>query len=396
MKTLHIQRYLIYIFLVNIIIFNNFLYSQNKLLSEQLMESIRNGKYDISLALVEAGADVNVKQSIRFGWTGYERISPLMYLSSQDIITPNMKIVAEQLLKALIKAGADLNVRNKAGETPLILAARTKTGYAKILIDAGADINAVDNNYQTPLVAAVNERNLDVVKDLIIKGVDINSSKYALNNASSMSSNNILDLLIKNGFKLNVIGGRGFTAYNSASYFHNFDGIEMLLNAGADVNIKNEDGDSGIMSIAGMATEELTHRVIEKKWFNLLLKALNSNYNANCLEGDKLLKYFIRFDHTVGQLYCINDLLNILSVLIKRNVNINGVENDFTPLMIAVQHRRFEIAQLLIKDGANVNIVYARKTYNQEVIHNETALNIAVDKGFSEIVKILLIAGAVQ
>ena len=61
----------------------------------------------------------------------------------------------ENVAKVLIAAGADLNAKDKDGNTPLRWAALHDHGdVAKMLIDAGADINAKANNGRTALMDA--------------------------------------------------------------------------------------------------------------------------------------------------------------------------------------------------------------------------------------------------
>jgi ankyrin repeat protein len=57
--------------------------------------------------------------------------------------------------KRLLDAGADVNIRNSDGRTPLMLAAYTGyTGMCKLLFEHKADVNAIDNYDMTALMLA--------------------------------------------------------------------------------------------------------------------------------------------------------------------------------------------------------------------------------------------------
>lgn len=85
------------------------------------------------------------------------------------------------MVKMLLKQGRSINerdVRIKFGWTPLIAAIyQDKTNVVLYLIAAGADVNLPDNSGETPLMW-VTERDgdekLDIVKNLISHGADVN------------------------------------------------------------------------------------------------------------------------------------------------------------------------------------------------------------------------------
>jgi ankyrin repeat protein len=67
------------------------------------------------------------------------------------------------MVKLLIANKADLNVKDRTGETFLhIAAARGQTSVAELLVAGKADVNSVDNGGHTPLAWAVNQGNSEI------------------------------------------------------------------------------------------------------------------------------------------------------------------------------------------------------------------------------------------
>lgn len=69
--------------------------------------------------------------------------------------------------------GADLNMQNKYGWTPLHVAIRRdRRDMVEYLLDKGADIDKVDGVGWTPLMEAVMDEMTDLVGYLVEKGAD--------------------------------------------------------------------------------------------------------------------------------------------------------------------------------------------------------------------------------
>jgi uncharacterized protein len=76
-------------------------------------------------------------------------------------------------IRFLLQRGADPNIRNKKGITPLQLA--TALGFTdgvEALIKGGASVNVSDQTGETPLIAAVHSRNVALVRMFLSKGAD--------------------------------------------------------------------------------------------------------------------------------------------------------------------------------------------------------------------------------
>ncbi|MFA5106684.1 MAG: ankyrin repeat domain-containing protein [Candidatus Micrarchaeia archaeon] len=106
---------------------------------QKLIDAARAGDLEGVKAALKAGADVNAKNK-----TGY---TALIWASSCWGHTA--------IVEALIVAGADVNAKNENGYTALILAAYWgHTATVKLLIKAGADVNAKNECGETALMKA--------------------------------------------------------------------------------------------------------------------------------------------------------------------------------------------------------------------------------------------------
>jgi hypothetical protein len=119
-----------------------------------LRQAVYNGaSFDVLSCLVkELSADVNGRD--KDGWTS---LTLAVYLDHHDTV----HYLAEVL-------GADVNIPNKLGQTPLYLAAaRGQLAFMRVLLKLGADINQTCTLGSTPLMAASGKKHADVVKWLV-------------------------------------------------------------------------------------------------------------------------------------------------------------------------------------------------------------------------------------
>ena len=200
--------------------------------------------HDICLqTLVEAGADVNMKNE---GGT-----SPLMYAAST---------AHNECLTMLLKEGANVNLTNEVNLTALYFAcdvSYTAVQYKKnnhsecikSLIEAGADVNIASSEYGTPLLKAAECTSGDnCVKMLLQAGAEINPTippdmflgpKKPLTMAVSQGNDKNVKLLIEAGADVNYKSEADDEQPPLLIATENEEPstVKLLLSAGADVNI---------------------------------------------------------------------------------------------------------------------------------------------------------------
>ena len=128
----------------------------------------RGGYTEVAKMLLDEGADINLK-SIATGGT------PLHFAAGNKQI---------EMVKYLVKSGANLENFDKTGSTPLMVAVyQQDVGMVEALVEGGADINkrSSTNVMMTPLVQPASDpnpnnssKNYAIMKYLLSHGADIN------------------------------------------------------------------------------------------------------------------------------------------------------------------------------------------------------------------------------
>lgn len=94
-----------------------------------------------------------------------------------------------QIAAILIKAGANLDLRDKLGNTALHLAVdRNQVEMAQLLIDVGAALDIDNRNGMTPLMVAASRGNAAIVQALLAKGANVRKTDFTGRDALSWAN----------------------------------------------------------------------------------------------------------------------------------------------------------------------------------------------------------------
>ena len=130
-------------------------------MNDEMLQSIRDDNLELLKSYIQKGADVNYKPEDLYGNDYYEDgdgISEAALVIASEIAWRRNDT---EIVEYLIKHGADVNVKDRSGNTPLMLAAYTSDIYKsrleliQKLIDRGADVNAKNNKNETAILRVI-------------------------------------------------------------------------------------------------------------------------------------------------------------------------------------------------------------------------------------------------
>ncbi|KAL5092097.1 hypothetical protein Trisim1_001988 [Trichoderma cf. simile WF8] len=281
-----------------------------------------------------------------------------------------------RVVERLLKLGVDAKVRTKGGETALTLALRESETMGCLLlspeIPRPANVNAGGGRTSTALYWAVSRGSIDLVKTLIRLGAQVDGEGGELNTALSAASfkgygekvklllekgadpkkhggdlpnalgaaiceNNydLVPVLIKAGVDLNAQDPQGRTSLHIAAIRASLDIVDELLDAGADPTIKDKQGRTIFHHAAAGGDVDMI--------VNFLEDPSLSHLNVEDINGWTPLHWAARQDGN----------LDVAMALIEHGADhTNTTPDGWTPENIAVFHRAYDMAELMVKETA--------------------------------------------
>jgi ankyrin repeat protein len=144
-----------------------------------------------------------------------------------------------EMVELLLSRGADPNASHYSGVTPLHVAAeRGDTDVARMLLDAGARVNAEDANRRTPLWVAQRAGSTEVVRFLKSRGATAVNYEAEAVRAAEQGNLQQLRQLLDRGVDVNAKVPNGCTLLHFAAERGDLDMARYLLSRGADLHAR--------------------------------------------------------------------------------------------------------------------------------------------------------------
>ena len=289
----------------------------------------------------------------------------------------------------LLQDGVPIHYRDAAGNSLLMQAVVYGNADAvKYLIDRGADVNATNNAGATALLRAAG--NYEKIKLLVKNGANVNA-RSALGNtplivtARAHGAAKSLELLLKAGADINATNVFGASALMAAAASSDLDSVKLLVKHGANVNAHVRGSEAAAIWGGGRSALSWAAFRGDRAMVKFLL---DSGAEVNSPEG---------FGTALMQA-AWNDQNEIAEYLLKRGADVHQKDpmNEFTALHWAAGSDRPQSAlvETLLKYGANPN-AEAGAPVDAFMGIPQTPLLIAQKRNDTAITRTLIAAGAV-
>ena len=316
-----------------------------------------------------------------------------------------------KIVKILLSAGAYPNVENNDDQTALMWAVHKRNAeVAKVLLDGGANPNAVNDNGVTALMLVAEIGHTEIAKMLLSAGADPNAAAddgfTALMWAAQKGHAEIAKMLLDGGANPNAANKGTFTALMTAVEFGHPEVVKVLIAGGAEINQRTARGklaaDNHRQAVAALMNGNTPEELAAAGYSRTTIEKAKAEVNQRTAEmlpprppAKKPKKYsnsIIGAAFARGAYDAYNEIRAEIRAENQRRAVINLMNGIMPERLAAAGYSPIVIEQA---KAEVVRLRAASKGFSSDDDANNdsfveiTALDIAKQKGFSEIVRIL-------
>ncbi len=278
-----------------------------------LLEAITAGRADIVALLLQSGANPN---GISSGGIVPGHLIPLHC---------SVRSEKPAILSMLLAAGANVEGRDAAGNTALIIAASAGSDDMVLaLLAGGASVSSADNREWTALTAARQKSHLHIEQILLEHGA---VDPVIIDEERQVGQ---IDLT------LTVEGQAGWTPLMYAAWRGDFDAVTQILQTRPDVHATDKDGHTALSRAAWRGHVEIVR----------ILVAAGSDPNSRQDNGFTPLLWATQYGH-----------LDVIRVLVAAHASLYDTLpiTGYSALLLACSMQDEKATALLLSLGADIN-----------------------------------------
>ena len=335
--------------------------------------------------------------SIEPQWVGQAITDPLEYFAPKDI----------EIFQLLLERVVDRNGGRLVG----VLKAAACDGnmeVIRLLLDKGVEVNAQSQavgygEFSSALQAAAYSNQIGAILLLLDNGAEVNAQSGYYGNALQAAvvdgKIEVIRLLLDKGAEVNAQGGYYGNALQAAGYHDKLEAIRLLLDEGAEVNAQGGYYGNALQAAAHRGIIEVTRLLLDKGaevnalggyYGNALQAAVRYCYNIGVIQ--LLLDKGAEVNAQGGyygnalQAAAVDGKIEVIRLLLDKGADVNAQGGYYgSALQAAISHGKIEVTRLLLDEGADVNAQGG---------HFGNALQAAGYDGKREVIRLLLGNGA--
>lgn len=350
---------------------------QDKAGNNALHHAVQAGCMDLARVLVDRGAKCGATNN---------HLQTILHLAAKS---------GREDVFALLSKDDDIDIPDKDGRTPLMLAAMSgRLAMFKRLASKGANPRHLDKVPQTPLAYACKAGHLQIVQQLVATGVlpyDDESKYSPMDYAVQARHVGIVSHLLNHGASATKTTMNCGLLY-SAVIHKDIEIVRLLIASGADIDELEERGRTPLFYACGQGSSDMVNALLsmnaninhldwsgqsplsvaaEYEYEALILQLLEAGANAEVtIKGEPLVVWGAKS-------WCSG----LVEWLINKGANLNTVDDNHRSLLsLAAENGDASIVELLMEQGADVSL---------KDRFGATALSLAIQNGHDEIVDLL-------